>query len=358
MKHHDKKITPLVPAVLLLAVLASCGGGGGGSATVAPPYQDIVTTLPDPLTSYTTPSDREVLTQISAMREGAGYLIPNTNLDTAASSHAAYLVDNNFLLSPVDYLTTSYGGILGGHYENDVTMLPGYTGKSPQARATAAGYTGTVTEYMTFGATDGANCVDLLGNSVYHLIELISPFIDLGISFNVGNGAGSACAIVLGVGSNTPGQLPAVGPVVYPYDGQSGVLPKFYNHAEVPVAANDLPFAGHPVAVSLYTLDSSALSGGNIVINEFSIEQCDVACPNVANPLPTVRVLAKTGVTSTGPTGPALTVDDVIPRAGFVVLLPEAPLVVSKTYAVTFNATVKGQPVSKTWSFTTNTVTN
>jgi hypothetical protein len=49
-----------------------------------------------------------------------------------------------------------------------------------------------------------------------------------------------------------------------------------------------------------------------------------------------------------------LTVDDVIPRAGFVVLLPTDPsLVVSKTYAVTFNATVKGQPVSKTWSFTT-----
>jgi len=353
MKHYFKKITTLAPTVLLAATLASCGGGGGSTTGSSLTYQGIVTNIPTPPLTYTA-EEVNVLNQLTLIRPGAGYLTPNTALDTAASNHVTYLISNSLLDASTfpGYLTTTYNGTLGGHYES--TVLPnssnstGFYGATPQARATTAGYVGTVAEVITFGATDGANCVDLLGDSVYHVIGLISPFIDLGISFDAGGGGNSsACAIEIGVASNTLGQLPATAPVVYPYNGQTGVLPKFYNHAEDPVPANDLPFAGHPVVVSLYTLASPTLSGSDIVINTFSIT------PNPGTAL-AVRVLAKTGVTSMPITGPALTVDNVIPGAGFVVLLPTTgPLDPNQLYDVSFSATVKGQAVSKTWSFTT-----
>ncbi len=61
-------------------------------------------------------------------------------------------------------------------------------------------------------------------------------------------------------------------------------------------------------------------------------------------------MLASAGITSTGP---ALTVDKAIAGAGFVFLLPTAPLAPRTLYKVTFAATVQGTPVSKNWSFTT-----
>lgn len=347
MSPHFKKATTLAPTVLLLAVLASCGGGGGGGSggsggsTSVVTYQNLVTSAP--AVTYT--SDNLLVSdQITLIRQdtGSGLLAQNTSLDNAASNHAAFLVNNNLLSQP-GYLTSSQpGGILGGHYED--STLAGFTGASPQARATAAGYSGTVTELMTFGAASGTDCLASLDDSMYHLIDLVSPFIDLGISFNAGNGSGSACAIELGAGSTTLGQLPAAGnAVAYPVVGQSGVPPTFYNQAEDPVPAPDLSSAGHPVVVSLYTLATPTLSGSDIVIHTFSIT------PSGGTALG-VRVLANTGVTSDGPT---LTTDNVIPRAGFVVLLPVAPLAANTTYDLLFSATVKGQLISKTWSFTT-----
>jgi hypothetical protein len=343
MKHHCKKIATLASTILLATILASCGGGGAVPAASLT-YQDIVTTIPTPPATYTT-DEANVLAQLTAIRQAAGYLTPNTDLDRAATNHVNFLITNNLLNSSMNpgYLTTIFGGILGGHYEN--STLPGYTGASPQTRATAAGYAGTVSETMIFAAADGTNCVDLMGDSVYHVIDLISPFIDLGISFNAGgSGNSSACAIEMGVGNNTLGQLPASAPVVYPYDTQTSVLPKFYNQAEDPVPAPDLPFAGHPIVVSLYMRASSTLNGNDIIIHTFSVT------PSLGGGALAARVLANAGVTSDGP---PLSVDSIIPRPGFVVLLPTSPLNPSTMYNVSFNATVKGLAVSKTWSFTT-----
>jgi len=344
MKAHYRTITTLA-ATLLLATLASCGGSGvSSSASTGSGYQGVVTN--PPAVTYTG-EDLNVSNTVQAIRQaaGPGLFVQNAALDTAAGSHASFLVNNPGLLLPGYLNVLQAGSIYGAHFENSI--LVGFTGASPQARATAAGYVGTVSEAMTFGAPNGTACVDSLGNSVYHLIGLISPFIDVGISFNAGSGSGSACAIVLGVGSNTLGQLPT-SPVFYPYDLQTGVPPTYYNSAEVPDPAADLTLAmqtplGHPVAVSLYTLANPVLSGGDIVMNAFSITPSGGAALSV-------RVLANTGVTTTGP---ALTVDNVIPRAGFVVLLPLAPLAASTLHDVSFSATVKGQPVINNWSFTT-----
>lgn len=362
MKTHYKKIATLAPTILLTAALASCGGGGGGGGGSGLTYQSAVTTDPSlsPPGTYSA-DDIAILTQLSAIRPVAGYITPDADLDTAANAHVDYLFNNGLLNATLfpGYLTSlnppPSGTILGGHYES--TILPdlssststGFYETTPQSRATKAGYTGTVTELMTFGATSGANCVDLLGDSVYHLVDLVSPFVDLGIAYNAGGGNdSSACAIEVGVKNNTLGQLPATGPVFYPYDTQTGVLPTFYNHAENPVPQPDLSTAGHPVIVSLYTLAFPTLTGSNIVINTFSITR-----DGDLNPLAGVRVLTKSGVTSTPITGPTLTVDNVIPSAGFIVLLPEAPLDPNQQYDVSFSAMVKGNLVSKDWIFTT-----
>jgi len=368
MKTNYKKIATHIPTVLLAAALASCGGGGGGGSGLT--YQSAVTTDPtlSPPGTYSA-DDIAVLDQLSLIRgavPSAGYLTPITALDTAANDHVNFLFNNDLLNATIHpgYLTYDFGGIPGGHYENNpisyngnTFSTTGATGTSPQARATAAGYTGTVTELMTFGATDGANCVDLLGDSVYHLVDLVSPFIDLGIAYNAGGGNNSsACAIEVGVKNNTKGQLPATGPVVYPYDTQTLVLPTFYNNAEVPDPAPDLTAAfqtplGHPIIISLYSMVYPSFKGSDIVIHDFSI------LPSIAAG---VRILANTGVTYDGITpNTTLVTNNVIPGAGFVVLLPKGPLAAGNTiYTVTFSATVKGNPVSQSWSFETTTLSN
>jgi len=342
MKTLHKKIAAGASALLLAAALASCGGSevsSSGGSGVPLGYQDIVTN--PPAVTYTG-NAKQVSDEMTAIRQGAGpgLLVQNAKLDTAAGTHASFLVSNNLLLP--GYLDViQAGGILGGHYES--AALSGFTGTSPQARANAAGYVGTVSEIMSFGAANGTDCVGSLGDSVYHLIELLSPFVEVGVAFNPGNGSGSVCAILLGVASTTLGQLPTSA-AFYPFAGQAAVLPTYYNSAEVPNPAPDLTSgAGHPVAVSLYTLAAPVLNGSDIVINTFSITPAGGAA------LP-ARVLAKTGVTTSGP---ALTVDDAIPRAGFVVLLPVAPLAANTLHNVSFSAFVKGQPVINSWSFTT-----
>lgn len=350
MNHHFTRLSTLVPAILLAATLASCGGGG--SASPPPPaYQSPVITVPAAnYASAASPADNLAVANSinSTVRTvGFGLLAQNTALDTAAGKHASFLVDNG-LVADTSYLTsTQTGGILGGHFEDNTAITQtNFTGASPQVRATAAGYAGTVTELMIFGAADGAACIASLENSVYHLIALVSPYVDMGISFNAGSGSGSACAIVMGLKNSTLGQLPASAPTVYPGASQTGIAHTFHNQAEWPIPAPDLDPVGHPVIASLYTLANPSLAASDIVINEFTIT------PDGGSALTNVRILAKTGVTS-GPSGPTLTVDDTIPAAGFVVLLPEAPLLSNTVYNLSFNATVKTATVTKSWSFTT-----
>jgi uncharacterized protein YkwD len=338
-----KTIVCLLPVIALTATLTACGGGGSGGGTggtTGPSYQAPVTSVPAP--TYTGTDSPAISTQITTLRQdaGAGLLAQSAALDTAATSHASFLVDNNLLTSA--YLNVTHGGIMGGHYED--ATLPGSTGADPQTRATAAGYSGTVTELLSFGAASGADCIASISNSVYHLIDLLSSNMDIGLDFNAGNGNGTVCVIELGTASTTLGQLPTTAPVIYPGDTQTGIPPTFYNQAEVPVPASSLQTAGHPVAVSLYTQTNPTLAGSDIVIHGFALSTSSGGTALGA------MILAENGVTSDGPT---LTADANLTQGGYVVLVPTTPLTANTTYYVSFNATVKGTAVTKTWSFTT-----
>jgi len=347
VKFERIKPLSLLAMVVLAGSLSACGGGDetGGSTPPGPAtYQTAVTSVPSP--SYTVEDSATAVNLLNILRQevGAGLVAQNTSLDQAASAHASFLIDNA-LVADDSYLTTEVQGILGGHYEDPA--LVGYTGQGPLDRTVAAGYTGTVTEIISFGALTGTECLASLEDSVYHLVQLMTPFVDIGVAFNPGVGSGSVCAIELGVPSGTLGQLPANGNTVgYPFAGQTDVQPVYYNQAEAPNPAPDLLMAGHPVVVSLYTQSASTLTGSDIVLHDFSMVSESGASVSA-------RVLANSGLASDGP---ALTTDDVIAGAGYVVLLPEVTLDPLTLYYVSFAATVKGTEVNKTWSFTTGIV--
>ncbi len=98
--------------------------------------------------------------------------------------------------------------------------------------------------------------------------------------------------------------------------------------------------------VSVYsqanTTATATLAPADVVVHTYSL--------NAGSTPVAARVLAVSGVTSDGPT---LTADSNLSGAGFVVLVPTAPLVPNTTYTATFMATVKGVAVSKVWAFTT-----
>lgn len=349
LRMNLKTITGIkrVVSIAALSLFTACGSGGGGGGG------DVVT--------YDTQVERDIQTELNTIRQnaGAGALTQNLLLDAAAASHANYLV-NNGLVNPA-YLTSIHSGILGGHWEDPdpATQLPGYTGSTPEARATAAGYSvGSVSENLSIGATTSTDCTASIENSVYHLIQFISPFSDMGLSFNAGGAGGSVCAIELGVSGTGSARFPAAGSwVSYPANAQTNVAPRFYNRAESPSPASDLDGVGHPIAFSLYNnADSLALAAADIVLHTFTLETTSgpVAVP--------ARILAQPGVTTDGT---ALTSDSNILKPGFLVLLPESPLVQNTNYTVTFSATatvtvmVNGVStptpvnVDKSWTFTT-----
>lgn len=340
--HIPFKLLSLLSLTVIAASLSACGGGGGGGTAIPPAaFSGLIDVVP--ASNYETSENGSAFDLINQIRSGAGAgkLAQSSALDLAAKSHTGYFMQNSDLDGA--YLGAMHEGVLGGHYEDPAK--PGFYGKTPQERATKAGYAGKVSELISFGAANSADCVESLENSVYHLAQIISPlYVDVGISFESSSAGGTVCALELGLPSTTLGQLPAAGSVaIYPYDEQTRVAPTFYNQAEAPIPAPDLRRAGHPVAVSLYSMAAPALVGSDIVVKAFSMTS------NGGTPV-TVRVLAKSGVASSGP---ALTFDDAIADAGVVFLLPTAPLAANTVYTVTFAATLKGASVSKAWSFTT-----
>jgi hypothetical protein len=182
-----------------------------------------------------------------------------------------------------------------------------------------------------------------LEDSVYHLVNLLSPYVDVGLTFNAGTAGASVCTIEIGVLTSSVGQFPATGSyAIYPYNGQTGVLPTFYNQAEFPTPVPDLPKAGHPIVISLYNLTNQTLSASQVVVNSFTVTTSSGA--NVP-----VRILTAAGVTGSA----ALTADSNLTAPGFVLAVPLSPLASNTTFNVTFTGTANTASVNKTWNFTT-----
>lgn len=336
--------------------LSACGGGGGGAAPVKPTPDPVVPTppVPDPTPptptppppnfSYTDPALQSLFNALTVLRTtaGAGEVIQRAPLDLAAKRHADYLVNNHLTANGAYLYATQENGQWGGHYES--MSNNGYSGATPQARADAAAYVGTVNELVVFGAKSTAECVTSIDNSAYHLVHVLSPYLDMGIYFNPGNGSESVCVVMLGVASNNPGQFAAVDQYVrYPANNQLSLSTTFYNQAERPIPAPDLPVLGRPVLFSFYNMSNKVLAAKDVVLHAYTLED------SVGNKVP-VRILAFSGVQSDGP---ALVSDANLGAPGYVVALPTHPLQAKTTYKATISATVAGKLVNQQWSFTT-----
>jgi hypothetical protein len=336
-------------ALLILIPIIFFSGCGGGTSSSTTEIPTSITPIPLPTTDfiYTELELLRLANSISSLRKvtSAGKLVQQTQLDLAAKKHSDYLVKNSLTSNGSFLYSIQQNGQWGGHYESALNL--GFSGSTPQARADSAGYVGIVNELAVFGAKSELECVASLENSAYHIIHILSPFEDMGVSFNSGNVGDSVCIVLLGVATSSPGVFVAANQnVVYPARNQVNVAPIFYNQAERPNPAPDLLIAGHPVLISFYNLNNKSLSSKDVVIHAFNLVS------NTGNQIP-LRILTFPDVQSSGI---ALVSDRNIPAPGYVVALPTQPLSSDSTYKVKVSASIAGNPITQEWAFTTGSI--
>lgn len=319
----------LAACALSAALLAACGGGGGDGGGSALPDVEAQPVNPSvPPASYADASQLTLYQQLNTARlgAGAGAALQDVRLDRAAANHLDYLRLN---------------GVSAGHGEQ--TGLPGFTGSTPGARVTAAGYAWRfVSEDLAWGtAFTPMQCLDLLLSSVYHLASLLAEQVDMGVAYgSAGNVNG--CVFNFGVPLGGAPQLPASGVVkAYPYPGQRAVATTFVPSTESPNPMPDVGSrrVGQPVFVSMRAQGAS--DGAGYAVSAFTLR--DAAGATVA-----ARLIAN------GTSGPGVTADPVRQlRAGEVFLVPLSPLAAGSSYTASFSGSNGSVPYAATWQFTT-----
>lgn len=334
-------------------MLSSCGGGGSPAPSPAPTPAPSPAPAPDtapyalqltaPAPTYAGTDDSGVMEAATynllntvRLAAGAGAALQDTKLDTAARAHSNYLQVN-----PTEF----------SHFE--IAGHPGYTGDTPAARVTAAGYTGVAAEELTGAgnlappAADG--CVRSLLMTMYHMAGLMDGFRDLGVGYKRDVNGNGYCVLELGL--KTVKQYPAAGTVVaYPYDGQPDAGWAFATAAESPrPPAVFQGFVGQPVLASMGSLALVTGDGSNKgTVTTFKLTE--KASGNI---VPAFVVAPSSITVASG----IETADDSANDAEYqrytVLLVPKAQLLTNTSYTVTFAGTFNGVAHAKTWSFTT-----
>ena len=347
-------------ALLLTTVLAltACGGGGGGSSPApspspapapapgpapAPDTAPYALQLTAPAPTYAGTDDSGVMETatfnlLNTVRQGAGagVLLQSTQLDTSARAHSNYLQ-----LNPTEFS------------HNETAGRQGYTGDSPQARATAAGYTGAAAEEIVGLATltppNADGCVRTLLKTMYHMAGLIDGYRDLGVGYKRDvNGAGYC---VLNLGYKGQKQYPAAGTVVtYPFDGQTDAAYNFSTSAEFPRPPAVLTgYVGQPVLASMGSL---ALVTGDGT-NKGTVTTFKITEKASGNIVPAIVAAPSSITVAAGIEKADDSANDQYYQRHHVLLVPKSPLLPNTGYTVTFAGTFNGVAHSKTWSFTT-----
>ena len=310
----------LALSITFAAALAACGGGGGGTTTTATPTTPvpvangtIVTSVP--VATYAAGSDERIAYDyLNAERKkcGFGLLAQDTRLDAAAAAHVSYLLKNNVL----------------GHIET--AGLPGFTGVRPFDRAQSKGYTGASV------GEDGANAIGGLANitallsAPYHVLSLIFPNTDVGLSYQstpVSQLVSNALFLNPGY-KGTAVQLPNAGAVLtYPCEGALGTKPNFSGESINWAATGGEGSGGAPVVVT-------APNGETLVIASASIT------PVGGGVVPIVVL--------TSDNDPQKFL-----KKGDAFIIPPSSLASNTSYRVQITGTVSGVPFAKDFTFKT-----
>ena len=262
---------------------------------------------------------QRVLDRVNYYRTTAGVaaVAVDPQLLRAAQSHTRYLdsTDQN------------------GHYETNKAD-PYYTGNSPFDRILAQRYNFAEAGEVVARESSAhpARAVDALMAAIYHrFIILSSAFTHAGpgVVLNAHQGV-EELNVTVDFGSLTP--PPALHPPVltlYPVDGHRGVPTDFDPAQESPTPLPGRTLVGYPMSIQVD-------SRHTLAVDSFELY-----------------------AVSSGPSGRALdakilthAVDAETPPHA-AALIPIAPLAPSAAYRLVFSGSINGEPVSRTWQFTT-----
>ncbi|MFJ1260564.1 CAP domain-containing protein [Cupriavidus sp. CuC1] len=318
----------------LLAVLSGCGGGGGGGdSTTSGSSQPTTPTVPVVTTDSTivatapagTYSDTDKLgayNYLNAQRVtcGFGALAQNAALDKAAQAHADFIAKNVDAGHADAY----------GHLEN--ATYPGFTGSAPLDRANLQSYGGVgVGEDISADPSAYVGVQEFL-SVTYHAVSVLGGYRDLGIGVSKKTSTWALPVVVLNLGLRSTADVQNLDSKVvatFPCDGQTSVTTAHGSESPSPILGRDLTInpAGRSVIAMVRT-------GQTLSVSEFTV----TATGGTA--------LKATLLTSATDPNKMLS-------SNVVALIPDAPLAAKTTYTAKLVGTNNGQPVNKTWSFTT-----
>lgn len=298
----------LAVTALTAAILAGCGGGGSdssGPSTPTPPVgaPDLQTSVPAP-TYAPTSEELAAWNVLNQAREACGFglLAQDSRLDAAAKAHANYMQLNNAT----------------GH--DEATGRPGFTGASPQDRARAQGFNDGVGESIAYGSSGKSEMMALL-SAPYHMKLSLGSYHFVGFAAH-----GGALVVEHGVGANGRAQKLGTGVVAnYPCEAAKNVPAQWAG--ENPNPYPDLP----PVLGTSVLLRADR--GSTLSVTNFAMTRASTGASV------SFRFLTKQN-----------------DKNGLMfeneyIATPVEPLAVGETYSVSYQATLDGKPVSKSFTF-------
>lgn len=307
----------LIAAVVAASTLAACGGGGSddkSASTQTSAEQPVSTATPDaPVATGNIALDGRNWINYRRAQLGVPVVTENALLNNAAQGHSEYQRTNNLMS------------------HDQQAGKPGFTGVTLGDRLNAAGYTIPANGYAYGEVISGANSrsgsylTEELITAIYHRFVIFEPkFRELGTgaataasgytyftaNFATRNGFGP------GIASNAV--------VVWPYNGQTGVVTNFLSDSEEPDPVPNINEVGYPISVHA-NIDAP------LAMQTFTVR------PRGGSNLQ-VQVVNSS-------TDPA--------KRTAVSIVPLAKLQAATTYDVSFSGTVNGASVTRDWSFTT-----
>lgn len=310
--HALEHWNPRLVALLLAGLLSACGGSND-SADAPPPTPATPVQPGAPTATGDTATDGFAWFNYRRAQTGLSVLTRNSAIDQAALGHSNYLRLND---------TVSHDQVSG---------KAGYTGTTLADRFRAAGY--TIAGTYAYGEVISA-AADRTG--FYHAEELIAAIYHRFVIFEplfreMGTGASATASGYTYFTADfaaTNGYGPGLGRgnvVVYPVNGQTAVPVNFMSDSESPDPVPDRNEVGYPISVH-------ANNSSTIAVNSFTVRA------RGGMDLP-VRLLTKAADAET-------------PKAA-AAIIPLAKLAGGTVYDVSFNGTVDGTAIARSWSFTT-----
>ncbi|MFJ1260286.1 CAP domain-containing protein [Cupriavidus sp. CuC1] len=326
----------LKKSIAVLSVFAAgCAAGGGGKsadteglrvppeATSAPTSASDATILTSaPEGSYSDSDRLATYNFLNAQRTkcGFGARAQNAALDKAAQAHADFIAANLDAGRSDAY----------GHAENP--SYPGYTGTLPLDRANSHSYGGIGVGENLAAESTALKAAEVLMSVTYHTLGTLGFDREIGIGKSERTVSFAVPITVLKVGIRSAADVQYLDSrevATFPCDGQAGVTTTHGDESPNPLPGRSL--TTNPAGRAIVAV---VRAHQTLTDSEFSIA-----------PAGGTQLKATLLTNATDP-------NKMLP-ASVAVIMPDESLVAKTTYTAQLVGTNNGQPVNKTWRFTT-----